>query len=285
MTGTQYPIIMGAFARLGKAEFVASFSNGGGLGIIPALNFNLENFKNELQKIKSLTNKPFGVNLSIRPPNIKIDNRKLDKEDYLKYVEIAIDEGVKIFTTSAYQAAYIGKRVKESGCLWFHKCALMKHALSVEKEGVDAITLVGLEGAGAKNPYQQTTLVNIALGKKLLNVPVIAAGGIGDARGFLAALAMGAEAICFGTALLVTDESPVTIDLKKNWLATNIFDEEYHKKIYDFNFRDIKTVSTAIGHRKIILSINSFIEEIIKGAEEILRSWGFKSEEFKSTST
>jgi NAD(P)H-dependent flavin oxidoreductase YrpB (nitropropane dioxygenase family) len=280
MTGTMYPIVMGAFAGIGKAEFVAAFSNAGGLGILPALNFKLESFQKELQKIKSLTDKPYGVNISIRPPNISENKDQFSKEYYLKYVEIAINEGIKIFSTSAYQAAFIGERIKEAGCLWFHKCALIKHALSAEKLGVDAITLVGLEGAGAKNPNQHTTMVNITLGRKLLKVPIIAAGGIGDARGFLAALAMGAEAVCFGTALLITEESPVSEDMKIKWLNSNIFEEEFHKKIYNFESRDIRTISTAIGHRVKIIPIKAFIEEIINDAEHILKSWGFNINKF-----
>ena len=280
MTKTKYPIIMGAFAGLGTAKFAAAFSNVGGFGIITALNYKVDGFKKVLQRMKSMTDKPFGINISVRPPSVKTPQGQLTEDDYLKYVEIGLNEGINIFATSAYQASFIGERVHEAGCYWFHKCALPKHALSAEKAGVDAITLVGLEGAGAKNPLQHTTLVNLTLAKKLLEIPIIAAGGIGDARGFLGALAMGAEAVCFGTALMLTKECPASEELKKKWIKTNIFEENFHKKIFNFDSRDIKTPSPALVHRKKIVSVKNFIEQIMNNAELILRSWGITSEEF-----
>ncbi|MFX0071322.1 MAG: NAD(P)H-dependent flavin oxidoreductase [Candidatus Hermodarchaeota archaeon] len=282
MTKTKYPLIMGAFAGLGTGKFAAAFSNAGGLGIITALNYNLEKFRIELQNIKALTDKPFGINITIVPPGVKTPHGQLSEEDYLKYAEIGLNEGVDAFTTSAYKASFIGKRIKEAGGHWFHKCALLNHAISAEKAGADAITLVGLEGGGAKHPLQHSTLVNITSAKSLLKIPIIAAGGIGDARGFIGALMMGAEAVCLGTALIVTKECPVTENLKQKWLNVNIFEGKYRQKIYDFNSRDIKTPSTAIFHQKKIISINKFIENIMNQAKLILKSSGFKSDLFNS---
>lgn len=282
MTKTKYPLIMGAFAGLGTAKFAAAFSNAGGLGVITALNYKVDEFKKILHGLQTITDKPVAINISVRPPNIKTSQEKLTEEDYLKYVEIGLDEGIKIFTTSAYQARFIGKRIHEAGCYWFHKCALPKHALSAEKAGADAVTLVGLEGAGAKNPLQNTTLINITFAKKILKIPLIAAGGIGDARGFVGTLAMGAEAVCFGTALMLTKECPASDELKKKWINTNIFDEMFHKKIYDFNSRDIKTPSPAVIHVNKIISVKTFIDGLIKNAEGIIRSLGFNSEEFST---
>ena len=155
--------------------------------------------------MKNLTNKPYGINFSIMPPQIRErTGRGRSEESYLDFVDIAIGAGIKVFTTSAYKAAKIGMKLHDAGCYWFHKCATMKHAISAEKAGADAVTIVGLEGTGFKNPLQNTTLINMTMARKLLRVPVIAAGGIGDARGFLAALSMGAEAVCFGTAIIPT---------------------------------------------------------------------------------
>lgn len=273
---------MGAFAGLGTGKFAASFSNSGGLGIVTALNYDLDSFKAVLKEIKTLTNKPVGINLSIAPPGIKTARGNLNEEDYLQYVEIGLNEGIKIFTTSAYRAAFIGKRVHEADCYWFHKCALPRHALSAEKAGADAVTIVGIEGAGAKHPLQQSTFVNIPLTKGLLKIPIIAAGGIGSAHSFLGALGLGAEGVCLGTVLMVTEECPTTKEIKKKWINTNIFEENYHKKIYDFNSKDIKTPSTAINYAKKIIPIKQLIKRIIKNAEFILKSWGFDSEEFST---
>jgi len=170
MTGTKYPLIMAAFAGLGRTEFAASFSNAGGLGIITGLNYKIGNFKSELLKMRELTDKPFGVNLTVLPPGVRTFDplSHVSKEDYLKYLEIAIDEGIKVFTTSAYQATHLGERIKEAGCFWFHKCALLRHAISAERAGANAITLIGMEASGFKNPFQHTTLINITLAKRLL---------------------------------------------------------------------------------------------------------------------
>lgn len=282
ITKTKYPLIMGAFAGLGTAKFAAAFSNSGGLGIITALNYKIKAFKNILQRMQTMTDKPFGINISVRPPGIKTSQGNLTEEDYLNYIEIGLNEGVNIFTTSAYQATFIGKRVHEAGCYWFHKCALPKHAISAEKAGADAITLVGLEGAGAKHPLQNTTLVNITNAKKMLKIPIIAAGGIGDAYGFMGALAMGAEAVCIGTALLLTKECPASEEFKKKWIKTDIFEEIYHKKIYDFNSRDIKTPSPAIVHMNKIIPLKILIDGIMENAEKIVKSWDISSEEFNT---
>ena len=280
ITKTKYPLIMAAFAGLGKTKFASSFSNAGGLGIITALNYKLNNFKNELEKMQNLTDKPFGVNLTVVPPGVRFGDGNITNEDYLEYLEVAINQGVNIFTTSAFQATFLGNRIREAGCYWFHKCSLMRHAISAEKAGANAVTLVGMEAAGFKNPYQHTTLVNLTMGKKLLSIPIIAAGGIGDARGFLGALVMGAEAVCLGTAILTTKESPLSEEMKESWMNTDIFTEDYHRRLYHLMLGPTRVPSSAIGFQKEIIPLKAFIENIINEAEEILKSRGFSKEEF-----
>ncbi|MFX1305087.1 MAG: NAD(P)H-dependent flavin oxidoreductase [Promethearchaeota archaeon] len=284
MTGIQYPIIMGAFVGLGRAEFAASFSNAGGLGIITAVNFKtLNKFQEEIEKMKKLTNEPYGVNFSVMPPQfIERTGRGRTEESYLDYVDFTIDAGIKICTTSAYKAARIGKKLHDAGCYWFHKCATIKHALSAEKAGADAVTIVGLEGTGFKNVNQNTTLVNMTMARKLLKIPVIAAGGIGDARGFLGALAMGADAVCFGTAIIPTKESPASESWKKVIINQDIFDEKFHKKIFHLQTRDSAVGSMASGHCDEIVSIKEFINNITSNAENILKNWGYQGNEFNT---
>ncbi|MFX0048930.1 MAG: nitronate monooxygenase [Candidatus Hermodarchaeota archaeon] len=280
MTGTKYPLIMAAFAGLGRTEFAASFSNAGGLGIITALNYKLTSFKSELIKMQSLTDKPFGINLTVLPPGVRAFDplSNVTKEDYFKYLEIAIDEGVEVFTTSAYQATHIGERIIEAGCHWFHKCALIRHAISAERTGASAITLIGMEASGFKNPFQHTTLVNITLAKRILKTPLIAAGGIGDARGFLGALGMGAEGVCLGSAILTTKESPASRERKERWLEMNVLSEDYHRQLYHRELRGTRVLSAAIAHQKKLTSIHGFIETMMGEAAEILTSWGFKKD-------
>lgn len=277
ITETFYPIIMGAFARIGTVLFSAAFSNAGGLGILTASIYDTpEKFRSALESMKKLTDKPFGVNFSVVPPEIAKKNPKLRTEDsYMDLIEIVKNAGVKVCTTSAYQAKKIGRKLHDNGCFWFHKCATINHALSAEKAGADAITLVGIEGAGAKNPFQNTTLVNITMARKLLKIPIIAAGGIGDARGFLGALAMGADAVCFGTAIITTKECPAPEGYKKKIINQDIFEEEYYKKIFDFDSRDITIGSMASGHIDKSVSVKDFIDNVINNAEKILKNWGY----------
>jgi hypothetical protein len=117
------------------------------------------------------------------------------------------------------------------------------------------------------------------MAKKLLNIPVIAAGGIGDARGFLAALFMGAEGVCLGTALMSTNECPVPQRIKEKWLRLDIFDEEFYKKIYHYNTKNFMAPSTAIGHLKELIPLNTLVNKIITNAEDLLKRWGFNNEE------
>jgi len=283
LTKTKYPLIMAAFWRHGITEFAASFSNAGGFGIISALNYNIQNFKNELQKMKKLTDKPFGVNVTVDRPRSGAD-AKAEKEEYLKYIEVAINAGVEIFTTSSYQALYIGERVHEAGCYWFPKVPLLKHAISVENAGADAITLMGMESSGYKNPYQHTTLVNVTMGRKILKAPIIAAGGLGDARGFLGALAMGAEGICLGTAILVTEESPFSTEKKKSWVNTDIFSKDYHKRLYHLKLSGTSVPSPAVAYKNKIVSLKDLIKNIMDDAEDILKSLGFPKDQFNTMS-
>jgi nitronate monooxygenase len=286
MMGSKYPIIMGAFALIGRAEFAAAFSNAGGFGIITALNFKTnEEFQEELEKMKNLTTEPWGVNFSVMPPVVleKRGGRGRSEESYLEFVDIAIEAGLKVCTTSAYKSAKIGKKLHDAGCYWFHKCATMKHAISAEKEGADAVTIVGLEGTGFKNPFQNTTLINMTMARKLLKIPIIAAGGIGDARGFLGALAMGADAVCFGSAIIATEESPASKIWKKKLITQDIYDEKFYKKIFHLELKDSTIGSMAIGHCDKIVPLKEFIENIINEAEQVLKSWGHEENEFNST--
>ena len=283
MTGVKYPLIMGAFAVIGRAEFASAFSNAGGLGIITAINYpKIEAFRTELEHMLLLTDRPFGINFTITPPYLLKNRSGRTQESYYDFLNLAIDMGVNIFTTSAYKAPKLGTRIKEAGCYWFHKCATMKHAIAAENAGVDAVTLVGLEGTGFKNPVQNTTLVNITMARRLLNHPIIAAGGIGDARGFLGALAMGADAVCLGSSIIATTESLASKNWKDQILNQDIFDDKYYRKIFHLELKDSPIASMAIGHIKEILPIRVFIDNMINETEHILKSWGFRGAMFST---
>ena len=283
ITGVKLPLIMGAFAIIGRAEFASAFSNSDGLGIITAINYpKIKAFQSDLELMLKLTDKPFGINFTITPPYLLKKRFGRTEKSYFDFLDLAIDMGVSIFTTSAYQAPELGNKIKNAGCYWFHKCVTMKHALAAQKNGADAVTLVGLEGTGFKNPIQNTTLVNITMARKLLKVPLIAAGGIGDARGFLGALAMGADAVCLGSSIIATSESLASDNWKQKVLNQNIFDEKYYKKIFHLELKDSPIASMAIGHINEIMPIKVFIDKLMNETESILRSWGYKSDTFNS---
>jgi nitronate monooxygenase len=204
------------------------------------------------------------------------------RDRYLSYIEAGLSEDCNIFTTSGYRAPFITRRVNDAGGIWIHKCTLLHHALSAEKEGADAITILGIEGTGFKHPASNSTLVNLTMAKKALKIPFIAAGGIGDARGFLGALALGADGVCLGTALMATEECPVPKRVKERWINTDIYTEDFHHQIYTYNTKNFMAPSTAIAHRSKIITIQELFDEIIIQSEKIINSWGFNNNEFST---
>ncbi len=278
MTGVKYPIIMGAFAGLGKADFAAPVSEAGCLGIITTHNFKtVKLFRAELEKMQSMTSKPFGVNFSVGPPGERF-RHFMREDDFMPFLETAIDFGIKTFTTSAYKAKAIGDRIHEVGCHWIHKCATLHHAKSAERYGADMIVIVGIEGTGFKNPIQNTTLINMTVAKRILKVPIIAAGGLGDARGYLSALMMGASAVCFGTLLMATNECPLSENFKIKKLVEmkGYDDEEFYKTIFHLSLKDSLVPSMAVSLIDEIIPIKERIAQIIMQADIILEKWGNK---------
>ncbi len=206
LLGCQYPIIGGSFAGFGVSALAVPTSEAGGFGLITAGALRTpERFRDDILRARSMTDKPFGVNFTVGLiPHLK------------EMVQVAIEEKVPVVETSAFHADQIGRRVKEAGIVWIHKTATVGHAIAAEQQGADAVIIVGLEGAGFKNRYQLPTLVAITWAARQIKIPVIAAGGIGDAHGFLAALGMGAEAIYMGTAFMATKECPISERYKQS---------------------------------------------------------------------
>jgi nitronate monooxygenase len=206
MLEIKYPIIQGAYGTFGTAEFAVPVSEAGGLGMITAGGFGTpEAFREELKKAKSMTDKPLAVNLTIMGcPEIE------------GMRDVIIEEGgVVAVETAPMRADFLGKPLQEHGIKWIHKIGSVKHAMAAERQGADAVVIVGLEGAGFKAMDQVTTMINIPWAVREIKIPVIAAGGIGDARGFMAALMMGAEAVYMGTAFMPTKECPISDKYKK----------------------------------------------------------------------
>jgi len=199
-------------------EFVAAISNAGALGMMASAMFDSqEAFHQAVRQTKSLTSRPFGVNLSLFPALRPIDNDL--------YVEVILEEGVPVVETSGHRPPEeLLLRLKEAGIKTMHKCVSVRHALSAQKAGVDAVTVFGTEGGGHIGELGLTTMVLVPSAVDVLEVPVLAAGGIADGRGLLAALALGAEGVTIGTRLLVTSEAPIHADLKQALLEASELD-------------------------------------------------------------
>lgn len=212
MLGIDYPIVAGGMHQLSTAEFAAAVSNAGGLGIVTSANFETaDELRNEIRKAKSLTDKPLGI-------NINVFTRPITPVPNEQFVEIGIEEGIVAVETSGVRMPeeYI-RPLKEAGVKLIHKVASVRHAINAERAGADMVALVGWENGGHVGLDEVSTMVLVPIAVSQLKVPVIAGGGIGDARGFVAALALGAEAVVIGTRFMATKECPAHFAFKE-WM-------------------------------------------------------------------
>ncbi|MFC1474610.1 NAD(P)H-dependent flavin oxidoreductase [bacterium] len=208
MLGIEHPIVVGTMMWLSTGEFIASASEAGALGVLAsAIYQSKEEFRDELQKVKTLTKKPFAVNINMFP-----SMRPIKNDDY---IDVLLDEGVRIVETSGHQAPteYL-PRLKEAGCTCIHKCVGVKYAKKVASIGVDIVTVVGYENGGASGNLGLGTVVLAPAVVDAVDIPVICGGGVADGRGFLAMLALGASGVIMGTRLLLTEECPIHDNLK-----------------------------------------------------------------------
>jgi nitronate monooxygenase len=207
--GIQYPIVGGTMMWVTTPEFTAAISNAGGLGVLAsALYKSADEFAQAVDRLIDLTDKPFAVNLNFFPVLRPIDNNE--------YLDVMIKKGVKIVETSGHSAPDdLCVRFKEAGLTWIHKCVGVRYALKVQGMGADIITVVGYENGGATGKLDIGTIVLVPRIVEAVRVPVIGGGGISDGRGFLAALALGAQGVIIGTRLLATQEAPIHPKVKE----------------------------------------------------------------------
>ena len=195
MLGIKYPIIQGGMANIATGEFAASVSNAGGLGLIGAGGMTSEILRENIRKCKSLTDKPFGVNLMLMNPEID------------EMSDIVVEEGVSIVTTGAGSPGIYMEKWKEAGIIVIPVVPSASLAIRMERCGADAVIAEGTESGGHVGEMTTMTLVPAVVDK--VSIPVIAAGGIADGRGLLCARALGAIGVQIGTVLLTTKESPI----------------------------------------------------------------------------
>jgi len=208
MYGIKYPIIQGGLMWLAKAELAAATAEAGGIGFMTALSHaDPEGLRDEIQKVRGLTSKPFGINLtflpSLRPP------------DFPAYVQVCAEEGVKFIETAGRSPEEFMPHFKEAGMKVIHKCTSIRHALKAQKIGCDAVSIDGFECAGHPGEDDVTSLILIPLAADALDIPVVASGGFGDGRGLVAAIALGASGMNMGTRFVATQECPIHDNVKQ----------------------------------------------------------------------
>lgn len=212
MLGIEHPIVQGGMMNVGYAELAAAVSNAGGLGIITALTQPTpEALRDEIERTKAMTSKPFGVNMTIFPT--------VNSPDYKAYAQAIIDGGVKIVETAGTQAVReIWEMLKPHGVTILHKCTAVRHALSAEKAGCDIISIDGFECAGHPGEDDIPGLILIPAAADKVKIPMLASGGFGDGRGLVAALSLGAEGINMGTRFCATVEAPIHDNVKQAYI-------------------------------------------------------------------
>ena len=214
MLGIEHPIICGGMQWISRAEIVAAVGNAGGIGFITAESLETpEDLRTEIKKTRDLTDKPFGINLSM-VPEFGLPERTL------KFCDVVVEEGVKVVETAGRSPEPLMPRLKDGGVKVIHKLTSVKHALSAQRLGVDAVTMIGFGSGGHIGNDNVASFILLPKAVAALDIPVIAGGGICNGRGFLGALAMGAEAVLMGTAFMMTQESKIHQNIKDRLLET-----------------------------------------------------------------
>jgi NAD(P)H-dependent flavin oxidoreductase YrpB (nitropropane dioxygenase family) len=204
----EHPIVQGGMQWVGRAELVAAVAEAGGLGFLTALTQPTpEDLAREIERCRELTDKPFGVNLTILPA--------ITPPPYAEYRRVIAESGVKIVETAGSNPAEHMPDFQAAGIKVIHKATSVRHAVKAEKVGVDAVSIDGFECAGHPGEDDVPGLVLIPAAADQLTIPLIASGGFADGRGLVAALALGADAVNMGTRFLCTEESPIHRAIKE----------------------------------------------------------------------
>lgn len=306
--GVDHPIVQGGMMWVGRAELVAAVAEAGALGFLTALTQPTpDELRREIDRTRALTDKPFGVNLTILP--------SINPPPYGEYVEAIIDSGIKIVETAGSNPEPFLPYYREAGIKVLHKCTSVRHALKAQKIGVDGVSIDGFECAGHPGEDDIPGLILIPAAARVLDIPMIASGGIADARGLVAALALGADGVNMGTRFLCTRESCIDQKVKEQIVANSeldtqlifrtlrntarVADNEISRKVVEIEkaggtFEDVRElVSGARGRRVFdegdlnagiwsaglaqglihdIPSCGELIERMVSEAEELIRA-------------
>ena len=218
--GIEHPIIQGGMMWVSQPELVAAVSEAGGLGILTAITFETaEGLADAIARTRALTERPFGVNLTFLPTLIP--------KDYGSLIDVIVDEGIGIIETAGRNPEPYMERIKAGGAKVVHKCTSVRFAKKAEAIGCDYVSIDGCECAGHPGEEDITSLVLIPATVDAIKIPVIASGGFADARGLVAALALGAEAMNMGTRFVATQEAPAHEKVKQWYVDASETDTMY----------------------------------------------------------
>ena len=210
--GIQHPIVQGGMHYVGFAELAAAVSNAGGLGLITGLTQRTpEKLAAEISQCREMTDKPFGVNLTFLPA--------FTAPPYPEYIQAIAEGGVTIVETAGRNPEQYMSVFKEAGIRVIHKCTSVRHALTAERIGCDAVSVDGFECGGHPGEDDVPNMILLPLAATALSVPFVASGGMADGRGLAAALALGADGINMGTRFIATQDAPVHRNVKEALVA------------------------------------------------------------------
>jgi len=219
MFGLDHPIMQGGMQRVSTAELVAAVASAGALGFLSALTQpSPESLRKEIERTRSLTQRDFGVNLTILPSQ--------NPPDYEAYAQVICESGIKVVETAGRNPEFLMPMFRRHGVRVVHKCTAVKHALKAEQIGCDAVIIDGFEAAGHPGENDTPSLVLLPRAIASLTVPVIACGGFANGHGLAAALSLGAEAVSMGTRFMASRESPIHQSLKDTLIAATELDTQ-----------------------------------------------------------
>ena len=214
LLGVEYPLVQGSMQYMSLAELASEVSNAGGLGLVPSMAFaTADDLRAEVRKMKSLTDKPFGFNISLVPEVVI-------PEMIFEYIQVLIEEKVPVIETSGQRPGNFIKPIKEAGIPIIHKVTSVRHAKAAEADGADIVTIIGAEGGGHPGPDQVSGHILWAKAAEELSVPVLAAGGIVDGKSMYSAMSLGVDGVLMATRFLASKEINAPDSYKQ--LATQV---------------------------------------------------------------
>ena len=240
--GIERPIVQGGLMWIARSELASAVANAGGIGFMTALTFpEPEDLRSEIRKCRQLTSNPFGINLTFLPT--------MRPPDYPAYIKVCIEEGIRFVETAGRNPEPYMDQLKSAGIKVVHKCTSVRHAVKAQKIGCDAVSIDGFEAAGHPGEDDVTTMILVPLTRDAIDLPIIASGGLGDGRGLVGALGLGADGINMGTRFVATQEAPVHANVKQ--------------ALVDHSERDTRLIMRTLRNTERVLH-NTVVDKVLE---------------------